>query len=196
MTKKTYIHPVRKTACNKVALEVGLRDAESDYLTKNSTMGKVAAIAVIAAYKKALGLPMSELKYQGRKIDLSTVTLDDKGNPSFQMPQPERDHWTEINADTEYAHLEYNGHSKVRLDRLVGRTDDNPSLTDKEWQQWIDLMSAAPNLIQLARDVKAFLTPDRIENFPKGSQEIACSILNLAEHCIDKSNECTKNWKE
>jgi len=191
---KSYIHPVTKKPCGKNELEIGLRNAESDYLIKKSTMGKVAAIAVIAAYKKALGLPMSELRYQGRKIDLSTVELDAKGNPSFQMPQPERDHWTEIDASlNNVAYLQYKGFCKVNLSRrLDGDGPQNPALTDREWRQWLDLMSAAPNLIRLAKDIKDWLTTETIANMPIRSQKIATSILNMAEFCIDKSKESTK----
>jgi hypothetical protein len=195
MTKKTYIHPISKGLCSKACLSVGLKDAEDSYMTKKTGMGKVAAIAVIAAYKKALGFPLPELKYEGRKLDLSTVTLDDKGNPSFQMPQPERDHWTDIDASlNNVAYLQYKGFCKVNLSRrLDGDGPQNPALTDREWRQWLDLMSAAPNLIRLAKDIKDWLTPETIANMPIRSQKIATSILNMAEFCIDKSKESMKD---
>jgi len=168
--KQGYIHPITKRRCSKAMLEVALKDAESDYLCKNTTMGKVAAIAVIAAYKKALGLPMSELRYQGRKIDLSTVELDEKGNPSFQMPAPELDYWNgvEQNYGNQYAYLLYEGHRRVCVERRGMGTVT--ALNDKEWQRCIDLISAAPKLKEIVQKLAS--NSGNIDELIKASREL------------------------
>jgi hypothetical protein len=151
-------------------------------------MGKVAAIAVIAAYKKALGLPMSELKYQGRRIDLSTVTLDDKGNPSFQMPPLERKVWENVDAqDQEVAFIRYSGWDLVQVNRL--NQPDN-HLTNKEWQYWLDLMGAAPKLLNAAEEALCLLK----NRAPHYSETL--KVFRLLQEAIEETKENTKNWKE
>jgi len=186
---KTIINPETGKKSNRKALEKKLAEAEEKLLTFRTPTGAFGQCIVIAAFRNALGLPIPahfNQQFYGSTPKWETAGFSN-GCPHVQM-EKERKVWENVDAqDQEVAFIRHSGWDLVQVNRL---NQPGNHLTNKEWQYWLDLMGAAPKLLNAAEQALCLLDKKK----PLNNDELR--IFRLLREAIEETQQNTKNWKD
>lgn len=197
MTKRDTFAPETGKKSSRAKVMDKLAKAEIALKGFKTPMGAFAQSIKVAAFRNALSLPIPDnfnQRYYGKKPIWATARIE-KGNVVITFEE-ERISWDAVGGDDmESATLMHEGCDLVSIQRL--KRDEKcvsegcKNLSNKEWQHWLDLMDAAPTLLQGAKLALQLLNANALGM--SGKTEEVVAVLRKG---IDQSNEGTKYWNE